>query len=193
MAARPRSTRSAGSRRRGSPRPTRSLRGSAVTFHGRGFRPPRDAGPPVPPERRGRTIRRILAFFKPYRGQVAVVTVAILLTSGLGLVNPILLKLLIDDAIPRLDFSKLNLYVGLMILVPIVSGLIGVGQSYLNNLIGQHVMQDLRLALYSHLQRMPLRFFTETKTGEIQSRLANDVGGVQGVVPDTATPLAANL
>ena len=67
--------------------------------------------------------------------------------------------------IPRLDFSRLNLYVGLMILVPIVSGRIGVGQSYLNNLIGQHVMQDLRLALYSHLQRMPPRFFTETKTG----------------------------
>ena len=164
-----------------------------MTFHGRGFRPPRDGGPPVPPERRGRTIRRILTFFRPYRAQVAVVTVAILVTSALGLVNPILLKLLIDDAIPRLDFGRLNLYVGLMIAVPIVSGLIGVGQSYLNNLIGQHVMQDLRLALYSHLQRMPLRFFTETKTGEIQSRLANDVGGVQGVVTDTATSLAANL
>jgi ATP-binding cassette subfamily B protein len=165
-------------------------RGAGRAFGARGGPGPFE---PVPPERRGRTIRRILAFFKPYRGQVAVVTVAILLTSGLGLVNPILLKLLIDDAIPRLDFSKLNLYVGLMILVPIVSGLIGVGQSYLNNLIGQHVMQDLRLALYAHLQRMPLRFFTETKTGEIQSRLANDVGGVQGVVTDTATSLAANL
>jgi ATP-binding cassette subfamily B protein len=165
-------------------------RGAGRAFGARGGSAPFE---PVPPERRGRTIRRILAFFRPYRGQVAIVTVAILLTSGLGLVNPILLKLLIDDAIPRLDFSKLNLYVGLMILVPIVSGLIGVGQSYLNNLIGQHVMQDLRLALYSHLQRMPLRFFTETKTGEIQSRLANDVGGVQGVVTDTATSLAANL
>jgi ATP-binding cassette subfamily B protein len=165
-------------------------RGASRAFGARGG--PADFEP-VPPERRGRTIRRILAFFKPYRAQVAVVTVAILLTSGLGLVNPILLKLLIDDAIPRLDFSRLNLYVGLMILVPIVSGLIGVGQSYLYNLIGQHVMQDLRLALYSHLQRMPLRFFTETKTGEIQSRLANDVGGVQGVVTDTATSLAANL
>jgi ATP-binding cassette subfamily B protein len=148
---------------------------------------------PVPPERRGRTIRRILAFFRPYRGQVAVVSVAILATSGLGLINPILLKLLIDDAIPRLDFSRLNLYVGLMIAVPILSGLIGIGQTYLNNSIGQHVMQDLRLALYTHLQRMPLRFFTETKTGEIQSRLANDVGGVQGVVTDTATSVAANL
>jgi len=147
----------------------------------------------VPPERRGRTLRRITAFFRPYRLQVGVVTVAILVTSGLGLINPILLKLLIDDAIPHLDFSRLNLYVGLMIVVPIVSGLIGLGQSYLNNLIGQSVMQDLRGALYAHLQRMPLRFFTETKTGEIQSRLANDVGGIQGVVTDTASSLTSNF
>jgi len=119
--------------------------------------------------------------------------VAILVTSGLGLVNPILLKLLIDDAIPHLDFPRLNLYVALMIAVPIVSGLIGLSQSYLNNLIGQSVMQDLRGALYAHLQAMPLRFFTETKTGEIQSRLANDVGGVQGVVTDTAASLTSNI
>ena len=147
----------------------------------------------VPPERRARTVRRIAAFFGPYRAQVAIVVVAILATSLIGLVNPILLKLLIDDAIPRLDFSRLNLYVGLMIVLPIGSGLVGVGQSYLNNVIGQRVMADLREALYRHLQRMPLRFFTETKTGEIQSRLANDVGGVQGVVTDTASSLTANL
>ncbi|MER3418917.1 MAG: ABC transporter, partial [Chloroflexota bacterium] len=124
---------------------------------------------------------------------IAVSVLAILVTSGLGLVNPFLLKLLIDDAIPSLDFGKLNLYVGLMIAVPIVSGLIGVGQSYLNNVIGQSVMRDLRTTLYAHLQRMPLRFFTETKTGEIQSRLANDVGGIQGVVTDTASSVASNL
>jgi ATP-binding cassette subfamily B protein len=160
---------------------------------GHGLRPRVATTVPVPPERRGETVRRILSFFRPYRLQVAIVVVAILTTSLLGLINPILLKLLIDDALPHLDFGKLNLYVGLMIVVPIVSGLIGVGQSYLNNLIGQRVMQDLRMALYSHLQGMPLRFFTETKTGEIQSRLANDVGGVQGVVTDTATSVAANL
>ena len=147
----------------------------------------------VPPERRARTVRRIAAFFGPYRAQVAIVLVAILATSGLGLINPILLKLLIDDAIPRLDFSRLNLYVGLMIGLPILSGLIGVGQSYLNNVIGQRVMADLRDALYRHLQRMPLRFFTETKTGEIQSRLSNDVGGIQGVVTDTASSVTSNL
>ncbi len=149
--------------------------------------------PPVPKERRASTVRRIAAFFRPYRGRVGVVLLTILVTSLLGIINPYLLKLLIDDAIPRRDLGLLNLYVGLMILVPIVSGLIGVGQSYLNNVIGQRVMQDLRNALYAHLQRMPLRFFTETRTGEIQSRLANDVGGVQAVVTETASTVVANL
>ena len=91
------------------------------------------------------------------------------------------------------DYEKLNLYVGLMIVLPIITGLIGVGQTYLNNVIGQNVMQDLRGALYAHLQGMPLRFFTETRTGEIQSRLANDVGGVQAVVTDTASSITSNL
>jgi len=148
---------------------------------------------PVPRERRGQTIRRIVAFFRPYRPQVAVVLTAILLTSFIGLANPYLLKLLIDEAIPQRDWFLLNLFVGLMILLPIVNGLIGVGQSYLNNVIGQNVMQDLRGALYSHLQSMPLRFFTETRTGEIQSRLANDVGGVQSVVTDTASSVTSNV
>ena len=154
---------------------------------------PSDDFEPVPKERRGRTIRRILAFFRPYRPQIAVVLVAIIATSLIGLANPYLLKLLIDEAIPERDFVKLNLFVGLMIVLPIVTGLIGVGQAYLNNVIGQNVMQDLRGALYAHLQRMPLRFFTETRTGEIQSRLANDVGGVQSVVTDTASSVTSNL
>ena len=148
---------------------------------------------PVPRERRGRTVRRILRFFGPYRPQIAVVLVAILATSLIGLVNPYLLKLLIDEAIPQRDWGLLNLYVGLMIALPIVTGLIGIGQTYLNNVIGQNVMQDLRGALYAHLQGMPLRFFTETRTGEIQSRLANDVGGVQSVVTDTASSVTSNL
>jgi ATP-binding cassette, subfamily B, bacterial len=150
-------------------------------------------GPPIPKERRGKTIRRIVAFFRPYRPQVAIVLVAILATSLIGLVNPYLLKLLIDEVIVGRQYDRLNLYVGLMIALPIGSGLIGVGQSYLNNIIGQNVMQDLRNALYAHLQRMPLRFFTETRTGEIQSRLANDVGGVQAVVTDTASSVTSNL
>ncbi len=148
---------------------------------------------PVPPERRGRTIRRILRFFRPYRRQVVVVLAAILATSFIGLINPILLKLLIDIAIPERDWGLLNLFVGLMVVLPIVSGLIGVGQTYLNNVIGQSVIQDLRGELYAHLQGMPLRFFTETRTGEIQSRLANDVGGVQSVVTDTASSVTSNV
>jgi ATP-binding cassette, subfamily B, bacterial len=148
---------------------------------------------PVPPERRSATIRRIVAFFGPYCLYVLVVLVAILLTSLIGLVNPLLLGVLLDQVIIGGDYEKLNLYVGLMIALPIITGLIGVGQSYLNNVIGQNVMQDLRSALYAHLQRMPLRFFTETRTGEIQSRLANDVGGVQSVVTDTASSITSNL
>src|SRR5687768_16443078 len=147
----------------------------------------------VPRERRGETIRRIAAFFRPYRAQVVFVLITIVITSLLGLINPYLLKLLIDEALPQRDLGLLNVYVGLMIVVPIISGLIGVGQSYLNHVIGQRVMQDLRNALYAHLQRLPLRFFTETRTGEIQSRLANDVGGVQSVVTDTASSVFANL
>ena len=148
---------------------------------------------PVPRERRARTLRRIVAFFEPYRFQVVVVLVAILTTSLLGLINPLLLGLLIDKVIVGHDYGKLNVYVGLMIVLPIITGLIGVGQSYLNNVIGQNVMQDLRSALYAHLQGMPLRFFTETRTGEIQSRLANDIGGVQAVVTDTASSVTSNL
>ena len=122
-----------------------------------------------------------------------IVLVAILATSLIGLVNPLLLGLLLDQVIIGKNYDQLNLYVGLMIVLPIATGLIGVGQSYLNNVIGQNVMQDLRGALYAHLQSMPLRFFTETRTGEIQSRLANDIGGVQAVVTDTASSVTSNL
>ncbi len=152
-----------------------------------------DPGDRVPRGRVGATLRRVAGFFRPYRLQIGIVLVAIIATSLLGVVNPYLLKLLLDDVIVGHHYEHLNLYVGLMIAIPIVTGLIGVGQSYLNNVIGQSVMQDLRNALYGHLQRMPLRFFTESKTGEIQSRLANDVGGVQGVVTDTASSVTSNV
>ena len=130
---------------------------------------------------------------RPTRRRSSVVLVAILATSFIGLINPLLLKQLIDVAIPEKNWQLLLLFVGLMIILPIISGLIGVGQSYLNNVIGQSVMHDLRTALYTHLQAMPLRFFTETKTGEIQSRLANDVGGIQSVVTDTAASVTSNV
>jgi len=140
-----------------------------------------------------RTLRRVLGFFRPYRPRIAVALVGILLVAVLGLLNPLLLKLIIDEAIPERDLDRLYRYVGLMVLVPILTGLIGVGQTYLSSLVGQRMMQDLRNALYAHLQRMPLRFFTATRTGEIQSRLGSDVGGVQQVVTETATGVVANL
>src|SRR5690348_555274 len=140
-----------------------------------------------------RTLRRVAASFKPYTGQVLVVLAAILITGTLGLVNPYLLKLIIDDAFAHRHFGHLTFYVLLMVATPIVSGLIGVGQSYLNNVIGQRVMRDLRNRLYDHLQRMALRFFTDTRTGEIQSRLTNDVGGVQNVVTNTASSIVSNI
>jgi ATP-binding cassette subfamily B protein len=148
---------------------------------------------PVPPERRGETVRRIAGFFRPYRWQVLVVVVSITATSLIGVVTPFLLKLLLDVAIPEQDLFLLNVLVVAMIIIPVVNGLIGVGQTYVNNRVGQSVMQDLRNAVYTHLQRMPLRFFTETRTGEIQSRIANDVGGVQSVVTDTASSVFSNL
>jgi ATP-binding cassette subfamily B protein len=160
---------------------------------GRAMRGAGEDVPRVPRERRWATVRRIAAFFRPYRLEVSMVILTIILTSFLGIINPYLLKLLIDVAIPEQNFALLNLFVAMMIIIPIVTGLIGVGQSYLNNVIGQHVMQDLRNELYEHLQRMPLRFFTETRTGEIQSRLANDVGGIQAVVTETASSVMANI
>ena len=139
------------------------------------------------------TLRRILGFFVPYRFRLGVIAVLIVVTVSVGVVNPILLKLIIDNLTGPQDLSLLYLQAGLMIVLPIVTSAIGVWQSYLSNVVGQRVMDDLRLALYSHLQRMPLRFFTETRTGEIQSRISNDVGGVQSVVTDTAASLLSNF
>jgi ATP-binding cassette subfamily B protein len=139
------------------------------------------------------TLGRIVTFFKPYRGRLTVIAVAILVSVTIGVVNPILLKLIIDNLTGPRDLSLLYLQCGLMIVLPIVTSLIGVWQSYLSNVVGQRVMDDLRLALYSHLQWMPLRFFTETRTGEIQSRIGNDVNGVQSVVTDTASSLLSNF
>jgi len=140
-----------------------------------------------------RTVRRVATAFKPYLFQVILVSITIVLTSGLGLVNPLLIQRIFDDAIGAHNASRLILYVIIMFVTPIVSGLIGVYQSFLNNVIGQNVMRDFRNKLYQHLQSMSLRFFTATRTGEIQSRLSNDVGGVQGVVTNTATSIVANI
>src|SRR5207244_1455428 len=100
-----------------------------------------------------------------------------------------------NDCAGRLcpNLPLLYKYVALMIAIPVVSSIIGIGQTYFANMVGLRVMQDLRNSLYSHLQFMPLRFFTTTRTGEIQSRLANDVGGVQSVVTDTASSVLSNV
>ncbi len=150
------------------------------------------------------TVRRVVATFRPYQGKVNLVALAIVVTAGLGVVNPILIKLVFDKALfgnpagvcdgqACPNMSNLYLYAGLMIVIPIVTSIIGIGQTYLSNLVGLRVMQDLRNSLYAHLQAMPLRFFTTTRTGEIQSRLANDVGGVQMVVTDTMSSILSNV
>src|SRR5713226_4848259 len=140
-----------------------------------------------------RTVRRVAGAFRPYKFQVVLVLIAIILTTVLGLVNPLLIRFIFDDAIGKRNLTLLVIFVSIMIVMPIITGIIGVGQTYLNNIIGQRVMRDFRNNLYDHLQSMSLRFFTSTRTGEIQSRLSNDVGGVQGVVTDTATSVVSNI
>jgi ATP-binding cassette subfamily B protein len=151
-----------------------------------------------------RTVRRVIGAFKPYKRQVSVVAVAIIVTSAMGVVNPLLIKVIFDTALfPHrivggqpvtlpVQLHRLYWLVGLMVAIPIISGLIGVGQTYMANVIGQRVMQDFRNSLYRHLQNMPLRFFTGTRTGEIQSRLSNDVGGIESVITDTASSILSN-
>jgi ATP-binding cassette, subfamily B, bacterial len=142
-------------------------------------------------------VRRVAKLFKPYKLQVGIVGLTILLTSGIGVANPILSKYVIDSALfPAHHGVRLGLLytlVGLMVAIAVVQTLIGVGQTYLTTVVGQRVMQDLRNRLYEHLQSMSLRFFTATRTGEIQSRLQNDVGGVQSVVTNTASSILSNV
>ena len=142
------------------------------------------------------TARRAAGLFAAYRGPVAVVCAMIVLTAIIGLVPPFLLRDLVDNVFAdgeNLNTTRLNLLVAGMVAVPIVTGALGVWQTWLANRIGQQVMHDLRVAVYTHLQRLPLAFFTRTRTGEVQSRIANDIGGVQNVVTSTATSIAQNV
>jgi ATP-binding cassette, subfamily B, bacterial len=150
--------------------------------------------PDEPPKKTDiRTVRRVAASFRPYLREVLIVFAAIIVVGVMGIINPLMLKYSISIGFGQQRFDLLVVFVAVMIVVPIITGLIGVGQTYLNSRIGQNVMRDFRNRLYTHLQRMPLKFFTDTRTGEIQSRLANDVGGVQTVVTDTATSTISNL
>jgi ATP-binding cassette, subfamily B, bacterial len=142
------------------------------------------------------TARRVIPLFRPYRAQVAFVIGLIVLTSTVGIVNPLLIQAVFNHALfvphgPHLHL--LYILVGIMAAVPIVNGAIGILQTYQTTRVGQQVMRDLRDRLYSHLETLSLAFFTNTKTGEIQSRLANDVGGVQSVVTTTASTILANV
>jgi ATP-binding cassette, subfamily B, bacterial len=139
------------------------------------------------------TLKRVALAFRPYKIQIIIVLFAIILTTVLGLVNPFMIQFIFDDAIGKGNEKLLIILVSIMIIMPIITGLIGVGQTYLNNVIGQQVMRDFRNNLHEHLQSMSLRFFTSTRTGEIQSRLSNDVGGVQAVVTNTATSIVSNF
>jgi ATP-binding cassette subfamily B protein len=141
-------------------------------------------------------LRRIARLFGRYRGRVALLGGVILLGAGLGIVNPILTKVVFDRAIfpptghPRV--ALLVVLVSVMLVATVLAGAAAIAQAYLASVLGQNVMHDLREELYTHLQRMSLRFFTSTRTGEIQSRLTNDVGGVQRVVTDTASTVLSN-
>jgi ATP-binding cassette, subfamily B, bacterial len=138
-------------------------------------------------------VRRVARLFKPYRGQVGLVFGSILVTGALGVAPAFITKAIINKALLPHDLHLLWRLVLLMIAIPLVSGAIGVGQTYLTTVVGQRVMQDLRNRLYEHLQAMSLRFFTGARTGDLQSRLQNDVGGVQSVVTNTASSVLSNV
>ena len=137
--------------------------------------------------------RRVPALFAPYRGRLAAVLGLIVVSAGLGMISPFLLRDVLDVAIPEDDDGLLALLVAGMIAISVATGVLGVGQTWLSNVVGQKVMHDLRAQVYRHLQRLSLAFFTRTRTGEIQSRIANDIGGVQTVVTSTATSIVSSV
>jgi ATP-binding cassette subfamily B protein len=139
------------------------------------------------------SVRRIGALFAPYRWQVALVVALIVVSSVITLANPFLVRTLIDHAIPDQDVPLLLGAVGAMLAVTVVASILGVVQTWISTTVGQHVMHDLRTRVFDHLQRQSLGFFTRTRGGEIQSRLTNDIGGMQNVVTSTATSIAANV
>src|SRR6202163_1003798 len=138
-------------------------------------------------------LRRILAFFRPYLLQQALVLVCIFVISLLGLLPPLFTKWLIDGAIPARDMHGVWLDVGGMAATAIIGGLLGVYQGYLNSLVGEGIMRDIRTSLVAHLHKMPLPFFTGTKTGEIMNRVSNDVDNIDNVVTGTLVTIVTNV
>ncbi|HEY5784493.1 MAG TPA: ABC transporter transmembrane domain-containing protein, partial [Microlunatus sp.] len=142
-------------------------------------------------------LRRIARQLAPYKKPMVMVGLVVLLAAALTSVAPFLTRAIFDDALFPVDGGPVNLMllwwlVAGLILIPIVTALLGIGQNYLTSRIGNSAMADLRSDLFAHLQRMELAFFTGTKTGTIQSRLANDVSGVRTVLTDTATTILQN-
>jgi ATP-binding cassette, subfamily B, bacterial len=161
--------------------------------HGRSARPAKTDPPPQDSAAAHVSLRRIGALFRPYRARLTGLLVLIFISAGLGVVSPFLLREVIDVAIPKHDTQLLSLLVGGMIALSILGGVIGVAQTWISNQVGQRVMHDLRASVYAHLQRMSLAFFTHTRTGEVQSRIANDIGGIDSVVTSTATSIVQNV
>jgi ATP-binding cassette, subfamily B, bacterial len=157
-------------------------------FHGPVTAPERPADPAV----RRATLRRIWPLFTPYKLRLGLVLFLIVVSAALGVLPAFLLKRALE-AIGQNDTKALSLAAAGMIAIAIVTGVLGVIQTLLSNQVGQRVMHDLRAAVFRHLQRLSLAFFTRTRTGEVQSRISNDIGGVQSVVTNTATSIASNV
>jgi ATP-binding cassette subfamily B protein len=138
-------------------------------------------------------LRRIARLFRPYRWNLLFVGALVAASSLVSLVNPFLIRAVIDVALPQGRTGLLTVLALAMIVVAVANSSFGVSQTYVSTRVGQRIMHDLRTAVYSHLQRMSLAFFTRTRTGEVQSRIANDIGGMQATVTTTATTLVSNL
>lgn len=139
------------------------------------------------------SLRRIGGLFAPHRGPIAVVTGIIAASSLVAMASPFLLRATIDVALPQQDLRLLAWLVAGMIGVAAVTAALGVAQTWISTRVGQEVMHGLRTSVFAHLQRQSLGFFTRTRTGEVQSRITNDIGGMQSVVTSTATSIASNL
>lgn len=136
---------------------------------------------------------RVLTYARPYWGNLTTMLVMILVSSGLSLVSPLIFRNLIDTVLPQKDMKGLTLFALALLLLPILNGIVGVIQRKLNAEVGEGVIYDLRVSLFSKLQRMSLRFFTNTKIGELMSRLNNDVVGAQNAISNTITGIITNL
>ena len=157
------------------------------------FAPDESPQRPSDPAVRKANLRRIFPLFRPYRARLGAVCALIVFSAAVGVISPFLLREVLDVAIPDGNVQLLSALVAGMVAIPIVTGIIGVYQTLLSNQVGQSVMHDLRTQVYRHLQRLSLAFFTRTRTGEVQSRIANDIGGIETVVTSTATSVLANV